>query len=236
MLLYRIEEDITDFTIALGTLQAFSFITVEKGGTDFEMHRLVQLSIQHWLELEGTINHYEDWEICEGLLPHVQVVVGYNLGTQPSLLQRATILNNAAWHNVFCGRYGVAHKKSMEANEIRLKILGAEHPDTVNSMADLAWIYSLQGQRKEAEKLIIKVIEIRKRILGIEHEVTLDSLETLVEIFMRQERWKEAEQLQMNILETNKKVLGAKHNATLETMANLGETYRRQGRLTEAEK
>ena len=65
MLLYRIEEDITDFTIALGTLQAFSFITVEKGGTDFEMHRLVQLSIQHWLELEGTINQWQE----EALVP-----------------------------------------------------------------------------------------------------------------------------------------------------------------------
>src|ERR1700722_5823880 len=43
----------TEFATALGTLQAFSLISVEKGGTNFEIHRLVQISAQRWLEFHG---------------------------------------------------------------------------------------------------------------------------------------------------------------------------------------
>ena len=38
-----------DLTTALGVLQAFSLISAEKGTESFEMHRLVQLSLQRWL-------------------------------------------------------------------------------------------------------------------------------------------------------------------------------------------
>jgi hypothetical protein len=43
---------------AIGTLKAFSLISEEKRGAAFRMHRLVQLSTQRWLELEGVI---EEW-------------------------------------------------------------------------------------------------------------------------------------------------------------------------------
>ena len=52
-LLRRDGERRTEFTTALGTLQAFSLIAVEKGGTTFEIHRLVQISVQRWLEFQG---------------------------------------------------------------------------------------------------------------------------------------------------------------------------------------
>jgi hypothetical protein len=45
-LLRRDGERGTEFTTALRTLQAFSLVTVEKGGASFEIHRLVQVSIQ----------------------------------------------------------------------------------------------------------------------------------------------------------------------------------------------
>jgi hypothetical protein len=41
----------TEFTTALGTLQAFSLIATKKGGEGFEIHRLVQVSTQRWLKL-----------------------------------------------------------------------------------------------------------------------------------------------------------------------------------------
>jgi hypothetical protein len=41
-----------EFTTALGMLQAFSLVAVEKGGPSFGIHRLVQVSTQKWLELQ----------------------------------------------------------------------------------------------------------------------------------------------------------------------------------------
>lgn len=50
-LLHRDRERGIDFTTALGTLQAFSLVTSEKGGSTLEIHRLVQVATQRWLEL-----------------------------------------------------------------------------------------------------------------------------------------------------------------------------------------
>ena len=41
-----------DLITALGTLQAFSLISVDKQGSSYEMHRLVQLATQRWLQLQ----------------------------------------------------------------------------------------------------------------------------------------------------------------------------------------
>ena len=78
------------------------------------MHRLVQLSTQRWLELEDVIEEwqeealdvvsrwcpfdgrYENWTAWEAINPHVQVVLGFFFNTDPCLLQRASILSNAA--------------------------------------------------------------------------------------------------------------------------------------------
>jgi hypothetical protein len=43
------------------------------------------------------------------------------------------------------------------------KLLGAEHPDTVTSMADLASTYAKEGRKDEADHLKLEVINIRRR-------------------------------------------------------------------------
>ncbi|KAH8758834.1 hypothetical protein BGZ57DRAFT_907136 [Hyaloscypha finlandica] len=46
------------------------------------------------------------------------------------------------------------------------RVLGAEHPLTLSSMANLAATYRDQGRWKEAEDLDVQVIETRKRVSG----------------------------------------------------------------------
>ena len=53
-------------------------------------------------------------------------------------------------------------------NEARLRLLGAEHPNTLLSMGHLAATYSKQGLWKEAEELQFQVNEARLRLLGAE--------------------------------------------------------------------
>ena len=67
----------------------------------------------------------------------------------------------------------------MQAIEIRKRVFGAEHPDTLSSIANLALTYRNQGQQKEAEELEVQVIEIRKRVLKVEHPDTLSSIANL---------------------------------------------------------
>ena len=72
--------------------------------------------------------------------------------------------------------------------EITKRVLGEEHPNTLNSIANLASTYWNQGCWKEAEELEIRVIEIRKRVLGEEHPNTLNSIANLASIYWNQGR------------------------------------------------
>ena len=51
---------------------------------------------------------------------------------------------------------------------MRRRVLGAEHPDTLTSMHNLALTYSDQGRWKEAEELGVQIVEMT-RVLGAEH-------------------------------------------------------------------
>jgi len=56
-LVRRSNENAVEFTKALGILQTLSLIIVEQGDTTFQLRRVVQLSAQTWLEIQGTIGH-----------------------------------------------------------------------------------------------------------------------------------------------------------------------------------
>ena len=58
-------------------------------------------------------------------------------------------------------------------------MLGANHPDTLTNMNNLASTLWSQGRWKEAEELEVQVMETRKNMLGTEHPATLISMKIL---------------------------------------------------------
>jgi hypothetical protein len=66
----------------------------------------------------------------------------------------------------------------VQVMETRKRVLGAEHPFTLTSMANLASTYRNQGCWKESEGLFVQVMEMRKRVLGAEHPDMLLSMAT----------------------------------------------------------
>jgi eukaryotic-like serine/threonine-protein kinase len=55
---------------------------------------------------------------------------------------------------------------------IQRRVLGPEHPDTLNSMSRLAGIYSWQGRNAEAEKLERQALDIERRVFGPDNPKT----------------------------------------------------------------
>ena len=64
----------------------------------------------------------------------------------------------------------------------RVGLSGASHPDTLNSMNNLADIYGSQGKYDQAEPLYVECLDLRKAILGASHPDTLISMNNLAEI------------------------------------------------------
>ena len=62
-------------------------------------------------------------------------------------------------------------------------MLGAEHPDTLRSMANLALTYWDQGRWEEAEELEVQVMETMQRVLGAEHPDTLTAMGNLASTY-----------------------------------------------------
>jgi tetratricopeptide repeat protein len=65
--------------------------------------------------------------------------------------------------------------------EIRQRVLGEEHPNTLISMNNLAHIFKKQGRAEEAVALMENCIRMKTRVLGPDHHSTTGSQGTLNE-------------------------------------------------------
>jgi tetratricopeptide (TPR) repeat protein len=116
-------------------------------------------------------------------------------------------------------------QQELQVIEIKKKVLGDEHPDTLVSIGNLALTYQNQGCFREAEELELQLIKTPKRVLGEEHLNTLMSIGNLAAIYQNQGRFREAEELELQLIKTRKRVLGEEHLGTLMSIGNLALTY-----------
>ncbi|KFY66621.1 hypothetical protein V496_01972 [Pseudogymnoascus sp. VKM F-4515 (FW-2607)] len=241
-----------EFEGDVAALRNYSFISVNADGITFKMHRLVQLATRKWLKAHGQqerwkqqfisnldaelpTGEYENWVTCQALSPHVQIAATQKPKEQDSLIDWASILYKAAWYAWSMGKGVEAYKMSVQANEVRKRILGREHNDTLNSMTMVGLAYKLRGLWEAAEELEVQVMKTSKEKLGADHPSTLTSMANLASTFWNQGRWDAAEELQVQVMETRKEKLGADHLETLTSMANLASTFWNQGRWEAAE-
>ena len=226
-------------------LRDYSFISL-KMDKNFEMHALVQVATRRWLKTYGQFEHfkqhcvhnlaarfptgdYENWTTCRALFPHVKATIAQRPRAEASLREWASLLYNAASYAWGKGSMTEAVDLSEIAIEVRKKVLGQEHQETLGSMNLASLIYVMGGRWREAEELQLQVRETSRKTLGKEHPNTLTSIESLAITYWNQGRWKEAEELEVQVMETRKRVQGEEHPCTLNSVGNLASIYRSQG-------
>jgi serine/threonine protein kinase/tetratricopeptide (TPR) repeat protein len=133
------------------------------------------------------------------------------------------------------GLYPEAETHLPVAAEIRRRILGEEHQDTLVSTNRLAMLRSDQGRYAEAEPLLVKTLESRRRVLGPEHPSTLETMNSLAVLYARLGQAAKSEALFVDTLRIRRRVLGEEHRDTLLSMNNLVVLYTDLGRFAEAE-
>ncbi|RDW63598.1 hypothetical protein BP6252_11143 [Coleophoma cylindrospora] len=235
---------------AIGTLDAYSFVTKRPADLALDLHRLVHLSMRNWLRKENSLSQamesvivrlreifpdsdeYKNIKVWRTYLPHARYVLDSDLVDKDHQM-RIDLL----WKYGTClyaeGRWNEAEAIITEVLGIERRVLEADHPDTLTSMANLASTYRNQGRWEAAEDLEVQVLETRKKRLGADHPSTLTSMANLASTYWNQGLWEAAEELEVQVLETSKKRLGADHPDTLTSMANLAITWREQGRNNE---
>ncbi|KAL8697122.1 MAG: hypothetical protein Q9201_007299 [Fulgogasparrea decipioides] len=241
-------QEIKRLSLAVSTLEG-SELTVR-------IHDLVQLLIrlkliaaaerERWLEMVicivckafegiGDRRSPKNWNQCGQFISHIEFMGDFAAQYE---LHNATLLDASTWAAIYfdmCGLYpkaAILHKQTLDRKQT---VLGKEHPDTLNSINNLALTYWKQGRWIGAEELQVGVTEKRKRVLSEEHPDTLNSINDLALTYWKQGRWIEAEELQVGVIEKRKRVLGEEHPNTLASINNLVLTYLEQGRWNEAE-
>jgi tetratricopeptide (TPR) repeat protein len=234
------------------TLRDYSLISIIADMDHFEMHRLVQLATQQWLKVhqqhEEWKGHFirtlyteftrpgrHKWARCELIFSHVQSAVIQKPFNNNGLEEWASILSYGAKYAWRKGPFTEGKRMAKLAKTTRVRLLGPEHPATVDSLKILGLIYLLEGKWEQAEKLQMRVLETRTRVTGPEKSSTLDSMNDLAATYCYQGRIEEAIKLQVNVMETGKRVLGLEHPTTLTSMINLATSYNYQRRFEEAE-
>jgi len=119
------------------------------------------------------------------------------------------------------GRWAEAEELEVQVMETRKTKLGADHPSTLTSMANLASTYRSQGRWSEAEELEVQVMETRKTKLGADHPDTLTSMHNLALTWKDQARHSDALALMSNCAEARRRVLGEEHPDTQSSLAML---------------
>jgi tetratricopeptide (TPR) repeat protein len=64
------------------------------------------------------------------------------------------------------GHYDEAEKLARETLDTRRRILGPEHPKTLQSMVNLAYALKRLGRYAEQENLLRQALDIQRRVLG----------------------------------------------------------------------
>ncbi len=127
------------------------------------------------------------------------------------------------------------HQEAIEfltlARDTRQADLGAEHPDTLVSMNNLAEGYRAAGKLDLALPLLEETLKLRKVKPGADHPSTLNSMNNLAEGYRDAGKLDLALPLLEETLKLRKAKLGADHPSTLNSMSNLAEGYRDVGKL-----
>lgn len=241
------------FETDIATLRNYSFLSLTKDPQVFQMHRLVQLATQKWLNVHGEfevwqghfIRHiynqaptgdYENWTKWQKLFPHVKATLLQHPDGKDALTEVARILYYGAWYSIRMGNFSDAEKMVVRSLNISKTLFGERTREIARRMDLLADIYRATWRLTEAEKLLKQSRDLKLEFFEADDPGTLQTMEILALTHVAQGRLKEGVELLSAVLETRKRVLGADHKDTLTIMVHLTLMYNSQGKLEESER
>ena len=204
-----------------------SFRAPEKCG-ELLPHVLAVLKCDVIKDEENTLHRYrllrdagaysmtiEDWKVAEDLLQEAYLVSMKHFGSKSEESQSLLAM---------------LVQLQTQVLEMRTRMSGIEHPDTLASMVHLTRLLSSQDKFEEAERLHRQTLSLREKVLDKEYPDTLADVAHLARLLSNLDKHMEAERLHRQMLSSSGKVLGKEHPETLRSMSNLVEVLKSQGR------
>jgi tetratricopeptide (TPR) repeat protein len=173
------------------------------------------------------------WPLCRALLPNMRTLIGH-FPADHAVPELSRLLGLTGSYLLGSGDAASAVPLYRRALESRERVLGAEHPDTLTSVNNLAGCLQTLGDAAGALPLYRRALESRERVLGAEHPDTLGSVNNLAYCLETLGDAAGALPLYRRALESRERVLGAEHPDTLTSVNNLAGCLQTLGDAAEA--
>jgi serine/threonine protein kinase len=132
------------------------------------------------------------------------------------------------------GIYQDAIRTAKHAVILGKRFAGVDHPNTLDSLNNLAAAYQKAGQLDKALPIFEETLQIRRQLLGENHPDTIDSMDSLAAGYQERGQFGKALPLHERALQLRRATLGENHPDTLKSMHNLAAGYKEAGQLTNA--
>jgi tetratricopeptide (TPR) repeat protein/predicted Ser/Thr protein kinase len=150
-------------------------------------------------------------------------------------LIEAAVRNTLAMAFDSIGHGELALPHAQQALEVRRRLLGNDHPDTIRSINSVGYLLQMQGKLDQAEPLHREALERSRRALGDDHAETQTSINNMATLLEAQGKLAEAEPFYREALECCRRINGDDHEETLTSLNNMAYLLQQQGKLAEAE-
>lgn len=199
--------------------------------------RLVRAAVT--AEAAGEPEDPPAWPRWRAMAPHAlyvfQAVTSAPGYADEVLLDAARAANEAANYQASQGLISPAESTHQAVLQVRLRILGPDHLDTIHAWKDIARRLSERADYDRAEIEYLGVLEAMRRTLGPEHIETLNLQHSFAALVSFRGEYARAEAVYRNVLQAKLAVLGRHHPYTILTRHEIARMMSEQGRYAEAE-
>ncbi|MDQ2867842.1 MAG: tetratricopeptide repeat protein [Verrucomicrobiota bacterium] len=133
------------------------------------------------------------------------------------------------------GRYAEAEKLFRRVIEVRTRVLGPQHADTLESRHRLIYALTEQAKHAEAEKEAREVLRLREKSLGPENADTVVSRYNFANALVHEGKYPEAETIYHDVIKVDIRILGPEHFRTIAARDGLANVLDYEGKNTEAQ-
>ena len=163
----------------------------------------------------------------EEVLGRAGASIGKRFGDQPLIEARLRHSLGDTYREL--GLLEQAEAQLLRAVEIRKRVSGPEHPETLAARFSLSWVYERQGRYRDSEREAREVYEISRRTQGEDNVLTIRALNRLAIAYDQQERFDEALAAYRQAYEACRRLKGDDDRDTIWLLHNIGSILRRQG-------
>jgi tetratricopeptide (TPR) repeat protein len=149
----------------------------------------------------------------------------YEAREHPDLALKAHLLNDLGYTYGHLGDYGRHLKYCQKALEIRLEVLGGNHPDTAQSLNNVGAAYGEIGDYNHQLEYFQKALAIRLEVLGEHHPETAQSLNNVGAAYWNLSDYGRQLEYFQKALDIYQKLLGERHPNTANSFNNIGTAY-----------